>query len=352
MYTQPLAAAILVAAANPAPPAEDTGPFAPHVNAESAVEILAEVRDAFEPPELVVGDQAPELKPVSWARGGGPRFGRGRVLVVDFWASWCAPCVAAMPGLSRLSEELSEAADFVAVNVREADPESGRMLDAAAPEMVDAFIADAGERLRTPVAIGDRAMDAAWIAAAGRSSLPTYAVVDRDGRLAWIGGEADALDGVVRAVVAGTHDTDAARERQLAAARVQHLGGTINQAAVQGNAEGDLSRFYELCAALSLAAEAHEGLYLASLMDTVLTHPLLDDRRDLDTAQRGSRLACELTEWSNAEVIRVHALATFMGGDAAGAVELGEQALRAADPDDEVSAARIRADIERFRSDG
>ncbi len=41
--------------------------------------------------------------------GGEPhslRVGRGRVWIVNVWAPWCAPCVAEMPSLSRLSREL------------------------------------------------------------------------------------------------------------------------------------------------------------------------------------------------------------------------------------------------------
>lgn len=33
---------------------------------------------------------------------------KGRALVVNFWATWCAPCVEEMPALSALQEELGE----------------------------------------------------------------------------------------------------------------------------------------------------------------------------------------------------------------------------------------------------
>lgn len=42
---------------------------------------------------------------------------KGRVVLVNFWATWCAPCVAEMPSLHRLGEKLG--VEAIAVNFQE-----------------------------------------------------------------------------------------------------------------------------------------------------------------------------------------------------------------------------------------
>jgi thiol-disulfide isomerase/thioredoxin len=41
----------------------------------------------------------------------------GRVVIVNFWATWCAPCVAEMPSLQRLRDKLG--VEVIAVNFQE-----------------------------------------------------------------------------------------------------------------------------------------------------------------------------------------------------------------------------------------
>ena len=47
---------------------------------------------------------------------------RGRVLFLNFWASWCAPCLFEIPVINRLKDKYGEKVDFVGISLDDMEP--------------------------------------------------------------------------------------------------------------------------------------------------------------------------------------------------------------------------------------
>jgi thiol-disulfide isomerase/thioredoxin len=101
---------------------------------------------------------------------------RGRVVVVQFWASWCEPCATELPSLARLRERLgARGFDVVTVNYGEGPARAGSFLEEHGVDL--------------PVLLDrDHVAAQAW----GVGGLPTSFLVDAEGRVrGWIFGECD-----------------------------------------------------------------------------------------------------------------------------------------------------------------
>jgi thiol-disulfide isomerase/thioredoxin len=164
-----------------------------------------------EPPRFNIGDRAPALRVSHWLKGEPvEQFKKGSIYVVEFWATWCKPCIAGMPHLSALAREYKGRIAVVGVDVyeRKTTPMS----------RIQAFVDSMGQRMDYNVAKEDSTfMETNWLADfdTKEGGIPMAFVVDGQGKVAWIGYPHD-LDSVLRRVVAGGWDCDVAlAERKL-----------------------------------------------------------------------------------------------------------------------------------------
>ncbi|RMH22930.1 MAG: TlpA family protein disulfide reductase [Acidobacteria bacterium] len=132
-----------------------------------------------------------------------PRSLAGKVVLVDFWAVWCVPCIASFPTLAELHRELA--------------PRGFTVLGAAAysgtADDVRSFLAERDPLPYPIVLVGDET-----VARFGVVGLPTYVLFAPDGTVAerFVGELADLHDRVVaaatRLLAAGGSAADPPRE--------------------------------------------------------------------------------------------------------------------------------------------
>ncbi len=239
------------------------------------------VREPFVAGRLLVGDPAPALSIQRWYIGEPrERLEPGFVHVVDLWATWCGPCVRAMPELTALQAEYKgKGLRVLGVSIDEAKN---------AEEQVENFIEKRRETIGFDIALDDGRTVQDWLAAAGRSSIPSSYVVDQHGTVAWIGHpeERDAgsdetrMERVISELLDGTFDLEAAtaearqsiekdRAAQADAERVQVLMDEMGQAW----AEGDRDKAIDVIDRI-VAMDAKAGAELAVRKAEILLYEL------------------------------------------------------------------------------
>ena len=148
---------------------------------------------------LKVGDPAPATRPETMLQGEAVKdFQKGEVYVFECWASWCGPCVAAIPHLNELHKQMGKKGVVITgVNVWESER------DAASAQRAKDFLKAQGGKMSYRVALGGKAFIKDWLEAAEVNGIP-HAFVVADGKIAWTGHPAQLTAEMLGDILTGT----------------------------------------------------------------------------------------------------------------------------------------------------
>jgi len=117
---------------------------------------------------LKVGDTLPDLASFK-LEGKLPDPLKGKIVIVDFWASWCLPCAKSFPVLDELQKKYGDKLVILAVNVDEKAANMDKFL--AKHPVTFTVVRDAGQKL---------------VAIVEPETMPTSFILDADGKVRFL----------------------------------------------------------------------------------------------------------------------------------------------------------------------
>ena len=119
--------------------------------------------------ENMPGSKPPEIEAAKWFNVDEPLSWdklRGKVVLVDFWATWCTPCIKKMPSVQRLHDNYAEKG-LVVIGIHSADDSGG----------CKKFVTD--HKISFPIVLDSGKTAEGY----GVTSFPAYFLIDRKGKV-------------------------------------------------------------------------------------------------------------------------------------------------------------------------
>jgi thiol-disulfide isomerase/thioredoxin len=120
------------------------------------------------------GTKLTDYPKVEWLKGEPvTHFDKTKIYIVELWATWCVPCIAAMPHLNDLNKKFKDKnVVFIAQDIKE-----------DSKEKVEAFVKQKGDNMSYAVAFSGPSgsdFDKKWVQAAGVNAIPQTFVIQNN----------------------------------------------------------------------------------------------------------------------------------------------------------------------------
>ena len=160
-------------------------------------------------PKLSIGSKAPKIDIEHWVSlpegfDEVKRFKKGKVYVVEFWATWCGPCRREIPHISKLAQQYAgEGVQVISVSSEELSKVNA-MLPKKASKGSEKSFQDYTSKYCL-VCDPDGSVKKSVHRAAGQTTIPCAVVIGKTGLIEWVG-HPKRIDKPLEEVVAGTWD--------------------------------------------------------------------------------------------------------------------------------------------------
>lgn len=157
--------------------------------------------------QLEIGHPAPSIDIEHWLKGEKvSKLEEGKVYVIEFWATWCAPCIVSMPHISELQKKYGDQVTFIAISDEPLPVVERWMKQKGKDGVVNANRAE--YRLTTDP---DESVKNDYFIAAGQTGIPCAFIVGKTGLVEWLG-HPMTIDPVLEKVLQGEWDRLAFKE--------------------------------------------------------------------------------------------------------------------------------------------
>lgn len=177
---------------------------------------------AAAPEPLTIGSQAPPLDIEHWIQDGNGQyepvseFEEGNVYIIEFWATWCQPCINSMPHLAETQREYADqGVRLISVSDEPLETVEG-FLDGEVHSSATSAEGEEAEKeekqtyreltsVYSLTTDPDRSTHTAYMDAADQAGIPTAFIVGKTGEVEWIG-HPMTMDEPLEAIVKGDWD--------------------------------------------------------------------------------------------------------------------------------------------------
>lgn len=168
--------------------------------------------------ELTMGSKAPKLELKEFIKGEEVKgFEKGKIYVVELWATWCGPCRTTIPHLTELQKKYEDVT-IIGVAILEEDQSA-----------VAEFVEEMGKKMDYRVALDLVPADAEptegktvqnWMEPAEQQGIPTAFIINGDSKIAWIGHPGE-MEEPLDKIVEGKWDLAAEAQKMAEAKALQ-----------------------------------------------------------------------------------------------------------------------------------